>query len=149
MVRRCNPLSVLFTLVLFRWRHAIVHRVGMKHYRDEIEEKQTEAPARRSECRQQHEDPDWDRPKHPQKARELVSLVNMSQAGNDTEDNCDGVTRFAFRRFSRPARPITPVAARGVLRQQMSAVWTLDFISSARLRLSCWRVRVLHTHFNH
>ncbi len=86
----------------------------MKHYRDEVEEKQTEAPARGSERRQQYEDPDWDRTKHPQKARELVSLINMSQAGNDTEDNCDGVTRFAFRRFSRPACPITPVAARGI-----------------------------------
>ena len=142
-------LSVLFALVFFGWRYAIVHCVGVKHYRDEVEEKQAEAPARRSECRQQHEDPDWDRTKHPQKARELVSLVNMSQAGNDTEDNRDGVTRFAFRRFSRSARPITPVAARGILSQQMAAVWTRHFISSARLSASRWRIRVLHTHFNH
>ena len=121
----------------------------MKHYRDEVEEKQTETPARGSECRQQHEDPDWDRTKHPEKARELVSLVNMSQAGNDTEDNRDGVTRFALRRLSRAARPITPVAACGILRQQMAAVWTRHFISSAQLSASRWRIRVLHTHFNH
>ena len=37
----------------------------MKHYRDQVEEKQTQAPTRGSECRQQHEDPDWDRTKHP------------------------------------------------------------------------------------
>ena len=73
----------------------------------------------------------------------------MSQAGNDTEDNRDGVTRFAFRRFSRPPRPITPVAPRGILREQMAAVWTRHFISSAWLSASRWRIRVLHTHCNH
>jgi hypothetical protein len=121
----------------------------MKHYRDEVEEKQAEAPARRSECRQQHEDPDWDRTKHPEKARELVSLVNMSQARNDAKDNCDGVARFAFRCFSRAACPITSVTAFGSFRQGMPAVWTGHFISSARLRPSRWRIRVLHTHFNY
>ena len=72
----------------------------MKHYRDEVKEKEAEAPAGRSERRQQHEDPDWDRPEHPKKARKLVSLVNMSQAGNDTKYNGDGVACFAFRCFS-------------------------------------------------
>ena len=108
----------------------------MKHHRDEVEEKQTEAPARRSECRQQHEDPDWDRTKHPEKARELVSLVNMSQARNDTKDNGDGVARFAFRRFSRATCPITSVTLLGIFWQRMPAVWTGHFISSARLRPS-------------
>jgi len=73
----------------------------------------------------------------------------MSQAGDDTKDNSDGVTRFAFRRLSRPARPITPVAARGILREQMAAVWTRHFVSGARLRPNRWCVRVLHTHFNY
>jgi hypothetical protein len=121
----------------------------MKHYREEVEEKQTEAPARRSECRQQHEDPDWNRTKHPQKARELVTLVNMSQAGNDAKDNSDGVARFAFCRFRRATCPITSVTPRGTFREQMPAVWTRQFISSARLRPSGWRIRVLHTHFNY
>jgi hypothetical protein len=110
-------LSVLFALVFFRRRHAIVHCVGMKHYRDEVEEKEAKAPAGRCERSKQHEDADWDRTKHPEKARELVSLVNMSQAGNDTENNCDSVARFAFRRFSRATCPITPVTALGIFRQ--------------------------------
>jgi hypothetical protein len=121
----------------------------MKHYRDEIKEKETEAPAGRCERRQQDEDPDWDRAKHPEKARELVSLVNMSQPGNDTKDNSDGVARFAFRGFIRALFPITAVTARGMLRQQMPAVWTRHFISGAGLRPSRWRIRVLYTHCNH
>lgn len=142
-------LSVFFALVFSRRHYAIVHCVRMKHYREEIKEKETEAPAGRCERRQQDEDPYWDRTKHPEKARELVSLINMSQAGNDTKNNSDGIARFAFRRFRRATCPITSVTARGTFRQQMPAVWTRHFISSARLRPSRWRIRVLHTHFNH
>src|SRR6266540_5574554 len=98
-----STFSVLFAFVFSRRRHAIVHCVRMKHYRDQVKEKETESPASRRERRQQHEDPDWDRTKHPQKARKLVSLINMSQAGNDTKDHCDGIARFAFRSFSRAA----------------------------------------------
>jgi hypothetical protein len=89
----------------------------VKHHRDEIKEKETQAPAGRCERRKQHEDPDRDRTKHPQNARELVSLVNMAQAGNDTKDNCDGVARFAFRGLSRATRPITSVAVLSIFWQ--------------------------------
>lgn len=41
--------SVLFALVFLRWHDAIVHCVRMKHYRDQIEEEETEAPAGRCE----------------------------------------------------------------------------------------------------
>ena len=37
----------------------------MKHDREEVKEKKTEAPPGGCERRQQHEDPDWDRPEHP------------------------------------------------------------------------------------
>ena len=83
----------------------------MKHDRNEVEEKQTETPARGSECRQQHKDPDWDRTKHPEKAHEQVSLVNVSQSRNDAKHNCDGVARFAFGSLGGAACPIAPIAA--------------------------------------
>ncbi len=121
----------------------------MKHHRDEIKEKETQAPAGRCERRKQHEDPDRDRTKHPQNARELVSLVNMAQAGNDTKDNCDGVARFAFRSLSRATRPITSVAVLSIFWQQMPAVWTGHFVSGARFRPSSWCVGVFYAHFKH
>lgn len=142
-------LLVLFALVLFRRLYAVIHGVGMKHYRDEVKEKETQAPASRSERRQQHEDSDWDRTKHPEKAGELVSLVDMSQAGNNTKDNCHSVTRLAFCRFGRPLRPITLVTSLGIFRQQMPAEWTVHFISGARFRPSGWCVGVLYAHFEH
>src|SRR5205085_10492242 len=78
---RCNALtrSILFALVFFRRDHAIVHGVGMKHYRDKVEEKETETPTGGCERRQQHEDSNRDRTKHPEKSRKFVSLVNMTQ----------------------------------------------------------------------
>jgi hypothetical protein len=142
-------MSVLFAFVFFRWRYAIVYCIGMKHYREEVEEKQAEAPTRRSECRQQHKNPDWDRTKHPEKARKLVALINMSQAGDDTKDNGDGVTRFAFRSFTCATRPIAAITLCGIFREQMPAVWTRHFVSDAWLRPNRWCIRVLHTHFNH
>jgi len=108
--------SVLFALVIARRYHAIVHCVGVEHDSTEVKEKETETPAGGCECRQQHKDPHWDRPKHPEETHKLVSFVNMSQAGNDTKDNCDGVARFAFRSFGRATLPITSVAACGIFR---------------------------------
>jgi hypothetical protein len=144
-----DTLLVLFALVFFRWLYAVVHGVGMKHYRDEVEKKETEAPASGSERCQQHEDSDRDRTKHPQKAGELVSLVDMSKAGNDTKNHCHSVTCLAFCRLGRPQRPITSVTPLGIFRQRMPAVWAVHFISSARFRPSGWCVRVLYAHFEH
>ena len=141
--------SVFFAFVFSRGHDPVIHRVCVKHHRDEIKEKETEPPAGRRKGGQQHEDADWDRTKHPKKARELVSLVNMPQAGNDTKDYSNGVARFAFRRFRRAACPIASIAVFGIFWQQMPAIWTRHFISSNRLRPSLRRIRVLHTHFNH
>jgi hypothetical protein len=78
-----------------------------------------------------------------------VSLVNMSQAGNDTKYNCDGVASFAFRCFSCAASPITSVAAFGIFRQGMPAVWAGHFIAHALFWPSGRCIRVLHAHFNY
>ena len=119
----------------------------MKHYRAKVEEKEPNAPTSRCERRQQHEDPNWNRTEHPEKPRELVSLVNMSQAGDDTKDNGDGIAGFAFRCFSRAVRPVTSVAVVGTFRQQMPAVWT-GYLASRAWFGVCWRcVSVLNTHF--
>jgi hypothetical protein len=121
----------------------------VEHDSKEVEEKEAETPAGGCERRQQYKDPHWDRPKHPEKTRKLVSLINMSQAGNDTKDNCDGIARFAFRSFGRATRPITSVAACGILRQQMPAVWTGHFIPRAWFGPGGGCVRVLYAHFSH
>ncbi len=142
-------ISVLFALVFFRRHNAIIHCVRVEHYGEEVKEEEAEAPAGRCKRSQQYEDPDWDRTEHPEKPRKLVSLVNMSQAGNDTKDNCDGVARFAFRRFSRAAPPIASVAAFGILWQEMPTVWTGHLISRSRLGAGGWCVSVLHAHFNY
>ena len=120
----------------------------MKHYREKVEEKEPNAPTSRCERRQQHEDPNRDRTKHPEKPRKLVSLVNMSQAGNDTEDNCDGIAGFALRCFSRAAFPITSVAALGVFWQEMAAVWTGHFIARTWFWPGGRCVGVLYAHCN-
>ena len=89
----------------------------MKHYRDEIKEKEAEAPSGRGEGSQKDEDPHWDRARHPNKTRQDVSLVNVSQSGNDTKHNCYGVACLAFGSFGSAARPIASITARRVLWQ--------------------------------
>ena len=121
----------------------------MKHYRDEVEEKEAQAPASRCERRQQHKNANWNRTKHPENTHKLVSLVDMAQARNDTKDNRHSVARLAFRRFSRPTRPITSVTSLGIFRQQMPAVWTGHVIAGAWFG-PCGRcVRILYAHFNY
>jgi hypothetical protein len=73
----------------------------------------------------------------------------MSQAGDDTKNNGDSVTRFAFRRFTCATRPIAAITLCGIFKEQMPAVWTRHFVSCARLGPNRWRVRVFHTHFNY
>lgn len=121
----------------------------MKHYREEIKEKETETPPGRRDCSQEHKDPDRNRASHPEKARQYMALVDVSQAWDDTEHYRDCVARFAFRSFSPAARPITPVAACRVLWQEMPAVWTGYFIFRARFGPTGRCVRVFHVHFRH
>src|SRR6266704_2853079 len=78
-----QPGLILFAFVFFR-NDAIVHGVRMKHYRAEVKEKEAQTPPGRCERGQQHEKPDWDCAKHPEKTCEFVSLINVSQPGNDT-----------------------------------------------------------------
>src|SRR5437773_839299 len=140
-------ISILFAFVFFWWRDAIIHGVGMQHHRAEIKEKKTKTPTRRRECSQQHEDPHRDRASHPEKARHDMSLVNMSQARDDTEQNRHCVARFAFGGLSRHRpRPSVPVTLFRFLWQEMSAVWTSHFISHARFGPSRRCVRVIHAH---
>ena len=92
-------ISILFAFVFSRRHDAIIHGVGMQHYRAEVKEKQTETPPGRRDGGQEHKDPDRDRASHPKKARQDMSLVNVSQSRNDTEHNCYRVACFAFRSF--------------------------------------------------
>src|SRR5438874_11226946 len=94
----------------------------MQHRRGEIEEKEAESPSGRRERSKENKNADRDRAKHPEKAREDVSLVDVSQTRNDTEHHCDQVACFAFRGFACAAHPIAAVAAFRVLRQKMPAI---------------------------
>src|SRR5262249_26491479 len=118
----------------------------MHHHRGEIEEKQTEPPPGRGERSEENKNSDRDRANHPEKTCENVSLINMSQAGNNTEHHCDSVTGFAFRGLCGAARPIAAVAAFGILRQKMPAVRARHFSTCGRCRTGSRRIRVFHLH---
>src|SRR5437867_3298959 len=96
----------------------------MKHYRAEVEEKEAQAPAGRREGSQQHEKHDRDCAKHPEKTCEFVSFIDVSQTGNNAQDNCYCVARFAFRSFLLATRPIAPVTVLRITWQEMPAVRT-------------------------
>src|SRR5437899_12268345 len=136
---------VLLAFVFSRRHDAIIHGVGMQHYRAEVKEKQTETPPGRCDSGQEHKDPDRDCASHPEKARQNMSLVDVSQSRNDTEHNRHCVARFAFRSvFSRAALPIAPVAALCVLWQEMSAVRAWHCLARAWFGPSRRCVRVFH-----
>jgi dinuclear metal center YbgI/SA1388 family protein len=118
----------------------------MKHYRDEIEEKETEAPSGRREGGQQHENSYWNRADHPEKTRQFVTLVDMPQTGNDAQNHGYRIARLAFRGFGRTARPVTSIAACRVLWQQMSTVGARHFISRGCSGLSNRRVCIVYAH---
>ena len=60
-----------------------------------------------------------------------MSFVDMSQTGNDAQDNRYCVTRFAFRGFRRAALPIASVTALRVLWKEMPAVMDKAFYRAA------------------
>src|SRR6266403_2569783 len=125
---RFNRLVLL--AFVFSGRHdAIIHGVGVQHYRAEVKEKQTETPPGRRDGGQEHKDPDRDCASHPEKAHQDMSLVDVSQSRNDTEHNRHCVASFAFRGFRRRRPlPIAPVAVLCVLWQEMPAEWTRHFV---------------------
>src|SRR5438046_9354239 len=102
----------------------------MKHHRGEIEEEKAESPSGRGKGSKENKNADRDRTKHPEKARQDVSLIDVSQTGNDTEHDCDHVARFAFRSLCRAAHPIAAVAASGLSRLNVPALWARHLIAS-------------------
>jgi len=119
---------ILFAFVFFRRYDAIVYSIRVKHYRDEVKEKQADAESGRCDCRQKYENSHGNRSGHPQKTCEFMSFVDMSQTGNDAEDNSYRVTGFAFRSFRRAALPIASVTALRVLWKEMPAVRTKHLV---------------------
>src|SRR5262245_48259507 len=101
----------------------------MKHHCGEIKEKKAESPSGRSERSKENKNANRDRAQHPEKAREDVSLIDVSQTGNETEHHGDSVAGFAFRGLCCAAHPITAVTPFRVLRQKMSAIRARVFIA--------------------
>src|SRR4029077_1921481 len=118
----------------------------MKHRRSEIEEKQPEPPPGRGERSKENKNAHRYRAKHPEKTREDVSLIDVSQTGNDTEHHGDSIAGFAFRGSCCAAHPIAAAAAFGVFRKKMPAIRAWHFIACGRLRLDSRRIRVFHIH---
>src|SRR6266404_3555168 len=143
-----SSISIFFAFVFSGRCDAIIHGVGMQHYRAEVKEKETETPPGRRDGGQEHKDPHRDRASHPEKAHQDMSLVDVSQSRNDTEHNRYCVASFAFRSvFSRAALPIAPVAVLCVLWQEMPAEWTRHFVRRGWFGSSRRCVRVFHLHF--
>src|SRR5436190_5957727 len=120
----------------------------MKHRRSEIEEEQAKSPAGRSERSKENKNADGDGAKHPEKTREDVSLIDVSQPGNDTEHHCDSVARFAFCSLCCAAHPIAAVTAFGIFRQKMPAIRARHLVTCARFRPGSRRIRVFHLHIS-
>ena len=76
-------ISILFAFVFSRRHDAIVYCIRVKHYRDEVKEKETDAEAGRCDRRQKYENSHGDRSGHPQKTCEFMSFVDMAQTRND------------------------------------------------------------------
>src|SRR5437762_2596049 len=145
---RMRPRLILFAFVFLRRHNAVLNPVGMKHRCGEIEEKQAKAPAGGSERSEENKNADWDGANHPEKTRQDVSFIDVSQAGNDAEHYRDRVARFSFSRLCRAAHPITAVAAFGVFRQKMPAIRARHLIARGRFRRSCRGIRIFHIHTN-
>lgn len=118
----------------------------MEHRPGEIEQKQTESPPGRCERGKENENADRNRANHPEEACQYVSLVDMSQTGNETKQHGDGVACFAFCGLRRAADPIASAAAFRVLRQEMPAVRARHFIARARFDRSRRGICVLDLH---
>src|SRR5436190_23440005 len=118
----------------------------MKHHGGEIEEEKAESPSGRGKGSKKDKNADRYRANHPEKPHEDVSLVDVSQTGNDAEHHCDHVACFAFRGFGCAAHPIAAVAAFRVFRQKMPAVRARHLIACGRLRPDSRRIRVFHLH---
>lgn len=120
--------------------------VCVKHGCGEIEEKQAEPPSGRGERSKENKNAHWDRADHPEKAREDVSLIDVSQPGNKTEHHCDSIAGFAFRGLCRAAYPIASIAAFRIFRQKMPTIRARHLIARARFRHDRRRIRVLDLH---
>src|SRR5215813_392270 len=118
----------------------------MKHHRGEIEEKKAESPSGRRERSKENKNADRDRAKHPEKTRQNVSLIDVSQTGHDTEHYCDSVAGLAFRGLCCTAHPIASIAAFGISRQKVPAIWARHFMACRRFGCRRWRIRVFHLH---
>src|ERR1051326_9043779 len=118
----------------------------MKHRGGEVEAEQTKAPTGRGERSEENKNADWDRADHPEKTRQDVSLIDVSQAGNDTEHHRDRVARFTFGRLCRAAHPITAVAAFRVFRQKMPAIRARHLIARYCFGRRRWGICVFHIH---
>ena len=85
-VQKHVPPQRLILLAFVLCRHdAVFDCVGVKHYRDKVEEKETYAEACGRDRSQEDEDSYWNCAEHPQETREFVSLINMAQPGDDAQ----------------------------------------------------------------
>ena len=107
---------ILFTFVPRLWHYPILNPVRMKHHCGEIKEEKAKSPSGRGDRGKENKNAHRDRARHPENSRQYVSLINVSQPGNDTKHNRHHIACFAFRGLCRAAYPIATVAAFGIFR---------------------------------
>ena len=78
----------------------------------------------------------WGDEKQEERAHHFVSFVNVSEAGNDTEQHRHRVARSWFGCFRGAERPIAAGASLRILGQQRAAIWTRHHVRAHRVRLS-------------
>src|ERR1051325_7896238 len=118
----------------------------MKHGGCEIKDEQAQAPSGRGESSKENKNTHWDRAEHPQQASKNMPLVDVAEAGNDTEDDCYSVAGLGFCSLCRVAYPIAPFTTFRVSGQKVPAIRAGHLIACGRFRLGSWSIRIFDLH---
>ncbi len=98
----------------------------MKHYRTPVGNQHQDSP---TGGRDRGQDGEEDRRRGDEKQDErphnAMTFINMTQAGNDAEQNRHGITRFRLGRFRCLKRPIAVRARSRIFGQRGAAIWAL------------------------
>ena len=116
----------------------------MQHDRAPVRDQHQDSPTSGSHCRNNRE---ANRDRRDQKKNKTthhaVTFVNVTEPGNDAEQDRHRIAGFRFGGLGCFERPIAIRAMRRVLRQQRPAIWTRFRVPTDLLRLSR-RVGVFH-----
>jgi hypothetical protein len=145
MIHRFNDLQASVLLAFVRsGADAVFDSPDVDHHREPIKNKHADSKPGGSKSREKTKrNGDWRDEKKQYGAHYSVTFVNVSEAGNDAEQNRHRVACFWFGWCSGLARPIAAITGLCILGQSRATIRTRHRIGAAGLRLS-WRVSVFH-----